>query len=74
MRGVTLTGEFYGQKAILEKLITVKPGQIFSRKVVLATRELLDKFLSSQGYAMAQVELVPDVDEQNNTVFITYQH
>ncbi|MBA2653863.1 MAG: outer membrane protein assembly factor BamA [Gammaproteobacteria bacterium] len=72
VRGVELTGEFFGQKALLQQLVTVKPGKIFSRKEVVDVREHLDKFLSNEGYALAQVDLIPDVDEANNTVFITY--
>jgi outer membrane protein insertion porin family len=72
VRGTALTGECFGQKPILEKFITLKLGQIFSRKKVVAIREDMDKFLSNQGYALAEVNLIPDVDERNNTVFITY--
>lgn len=70
--GVDITGETYGQKANLQKLVRIKPGQVFSRKAVIASRELIDKLLSAQGYALAQVDLIPDVNEQNNTVFIRF--
>ncbi len=73
IRGVQLTGEFFDQKPILQKIIAlVKPGAIFSRKDVVMVRELLDRYLSSQGFALAQVDLIPDVDEQNHTVLVTY--
>jgi outer membrane protein insertion porin family len=70
--GSEVTGEMYGQKAVLTKLVAIKPGSVFSRKAVISARERMDKFLSSQGYALAQVELAPDVDEANNTVFVRY--
>lgn len=72
IRGMQITGETFGQKAKLEKITQIKPGQIFSRKLVVAIREVLDKYLSAQGYALAQVDLVPDVDENNHTVFIRF--
>ncbi len=72
VRGVELTGECFGQESSLKKLINIKPGQVFSREAVVATRDLLNKLLSSQGYALAQVELIPDVNERDNTVFITF--
>jgi outer membrane protein insertion porin family len=73
VRGARLTGECFGQKPILDQFIAgIKPGTIFSRKIVLAIRDRIDTFLSNQGYALAKVELVPDVDEVNHTVFITY--
>lgn len=70
--GVEITGETYGQKPVLQKLIKIKSGQTFSRKAVVQTRELLDKVLSAQGYALAQVDLIPDVNEVNHTVFIKF--
>ncbi len=70
--GVEVTGETYGQKANIEKLIRVKPGQTFSRKGVITIREMLDKLLSAQGYALAQIDIIPDVNEANHTVFIRF--
>lgn len=70
--GLSLTGEFFGHKAVLEKMLVLKPGQVFSRKAVIGIRDLMDKYLSAQGYALAEVNLIPDVNEANNTVHITY--
>jgi outer membrane protein insertion porin family len=70
VRGVAITGECFGQKPTIEKLVLIKPGQVFSRKKVVEAKERIDKFLSNQGYALATVDIIPDVDEQNHTVFI----
>lgn len=72
VRGVELTGDCFNQGPALQRLITIKPGQIFSRKKIVDTRDMLNRLLSSQGYALADVELIPDVNEQTNTVFITF--
>lgn len=72
VKGVQVSGECFGQKAIIEKFITVKPGKNFSRKTVIASRETIDHFLSNQGYALAKVDLIPDINDKDNTVFIHY--
>jgi outer membrane protein insertion porin family len=68
-----LTGEFFGQKAVLQKLILVRPGQVFSRKLVLTTREFLEKYLANQGYALAEINIVPQVNDENHTVYLTFE-
>jgi outer membrane protein insertion porin family len=70
--GVDITGDCCGQRSLLQKFIRIKPGQTFSRKAVVAIRDTMEKLLSNQGYALAKVDLVPDVDEKNNRVFINY--
>lgn len=72
VRGVQLTGECFGQKAILEKMVKIKVGQTFSRKTVVTIRDAIDRYLSNQGFALAKVDIIPDVNEENNTVFITF--
>lgn len=70
--GAEITGETLGQEATLKKLILVKPGQTFSRKNLLSTRELLDRYLSNQGYALAQVNIDPEVNDTDHTVFVKF--
>ena len=55
----------------LQKLITVKPGNIIDQEVLNKNIEALKTEMGNWGYAMAAVNPVPEVDTQNNTVAYT---
>jgi outer membrane protein insertion porin family len=59
-------------KAELEELIIPRSGQIFDRKLITATQELIQNRLGRDGYAFAKVEPVSTPDNANHTVALTY--
>lgn len=69
---VTLSGNLVVPKAELEKLLFVEPGQIFSQKKITTTNELLSRRLGNDGYLFADVNGIPDVDEENKTVSLNF--
>jgi outer membrane protein insertion porin family len=69
---VKLTGKMVVNKAILEKLISFKPGDIFSRKEVTATEKAIQDRLGKVGYAFAKVRIEPHLDDAKQTVAIDY--
>lgn len=55
----------------LRKLITVKPGEAFSReKLNESTKAIADR-LGHEGYAFANANAVPDIDKDKRTVAFT---
>lgn len=68
--------EFSGKTIVpvekLNKLVTFKPGQTFSRAQLEKTSKAVAFALGDLGYAFAQVEPIPAIDEQNKTVAINF--
>ncbi|MDH5767185.1 MAG: outer membrane protein assembly factor BamA, partial [Gammaproteobacteria bacterium] len=53
-------------------LILVKKGDLFSRKNMTDGKDLLERRLGNEGYAFARVGIVPDIDDNNKKVKLTY--
>jgi outer membrane protein insertion porin family len=67
-----LAGTFVVPKAELEQLVLVQPGQIFNRKLITTTQELIQNRLGRDGYAFAKVEPVPTPDNATHQVSLTF--
>lgn len=68
---VKLAGDLILPEEELRKLVTLKTGDIYSRaKVGDVTRAITDR-LGNDGYAFANVNAVPEVDEKNKSVSLT---
>ncbi len=65
---VKLSGTFPVPKYELEALILVGRGQIYSRKYVTATEDLIKNRLGQDGYAFAKVDTVPTTDKATGIV------
>lgn len=55
----------------LRRLLTIKPGERFSRKALTESTSALVKRLGNEGYAFANVNPVPELDEANRKVKLT---
>ncbi len=65
-----LAGEMVIDEAELRKLIQFQPGETFSRaKVTQSIRDIKNK-LGEKGYAFADIEVAPKIDETENTVVL----
>ncbi len=53
-------------------LIHMRRGEPFSRKAATQSAERISKLLSEQGYAFANVNVIPELDEENQTVKIVF--
>ncbi|SDK72790.1 outer membrane protein insertion porin family, partial [Pseudomonas delhiensis] len=53
-------------------LMLVEPGQVFSRKVMTSTSDLITRRLGNEGYTFANVNGVPEAHDDDKTVSITY--
>ena len=58
--------------AEMRKLISVKPGDVFSRKQVTESTKRISDRLGTEGYAFANVNAVPDVDKERHQVGFTF--
>jgi outer membrane protein insertion porin family len=70
---VKVSGDTILPQAEVEKMVIVKPGQIFSRRLLEYTSNAITATLGNIGYAFAQVTPIPDVDKEARTVGINFQ-
>lgn len=69
---VRLAGTMKVPERELRGLLLVQPGQTYSRKLITQTQELLSFRLGVEGYAFAKIDPVPQADEENKTVDLTF--
>lgn len=56
----------------LQRLITLKPGDEFSRKDVVASTSAITDRLGQDGFAFANVNVLPDIDDEEKDVGLTF--
>jgi outer membrane protein insertion porin family len=69
---IKLAGTFVVPQAQLEQLLLIQPGEIFNRKLITTTQELMQNRMGRDGYAFAKVEPVPTADNATHTVSLTF--
>ncbi|MDX2458292.1 MAG: outer membrane protein assembly factor BamA [Gammaproteobacteria bacterium] len=62
--GVTLSGDLVVPAEELFPLIKINPGDVFSRKQVTESVDRISSLLGNQGYAYANVNTVPEMDDE----------
>ena len=70
---IKLSGNLLDREAELNKLIKIKPGERFSAEKLQATTKAIVDKLGEYGYAFAQVNAQPQIDQANHTVALTLQ-
>ncbi|MDF0606233.1 outer membrane protein assembly factor BamA [Neisseriaceae bacterium TC5R-5] len=69
---IKLAGDLVVPEDELRKLILIKPGEIFeNEKVVESVRALSDR-LGQAGYAFANINVVPDINQEKQTATFTF--
>jgi outer membrane protein insertion porin family len=58
--------------ADLQRLVLVQKGQIYSQQLVSGTQQLIENYLGSLGYAFAEVDPVPNLDEEKKEVSMSF--
>jgi len=71
VREVKLGGQSPVPMAELEKLVAIRPGEIFSRERLAETTKAIADRLGNDGYAFANANAVPDVDREKRAVAFT---
>ena len=69
---VQLAGDLVVPEEELRRLVYAQPGQLFSQQVIALSEEYLTLRLGQDGYGFAQVQAVPELDEETKEVSITF--
>jgi len=69
---VNLSGELVLSDEELTPLVLLRPGAIFSRRLATATGEVLSQRLGDEGFAFANVNTVPEIDDDTHQVVVTF--
>ncbi len=69
---VRLTGNLIFPEADLADLISVRQGDIFSRRQLTKSSDALSAQLGNEGYAFANVNSIPEINDEEHTVAVTF--
>ncbi len=69
---VKLSGNLVIDPEELIKLVHVGPGEIFSRKNATETSKAISDRLGDEGYVFANVNMVPEINDADKTVAMTF--
>jgi outer membrane protein insertion porin family len=69
---IKLAGDLIVTEDDMRKLVTIKPGEVFSRKKIVQSQEAMVAVLANIGYAFAQVTPVPSVDKDKRQAAVTF--
>jgi len=69
---VKLAGNLVIDPEELVRLVQIGPGEIFSRKMATETSKAISERLGNEGYAFANVNMVPDINNTTKTVDMTF--
>jgi outer membrane protein insertion porin family len=69
---VKVAGELLLPEAEILKLITVKPGEVFSRAKISESTKNISERLGNDGYAFANVNAAPVLDKAKNQAAFTF--
>ena len=72
VRDVKITGDLILPRRELAELIDIRSGDIFSRRKVIDSTKYLSDRLAENGYAFANVNMVPDIDKDSRTLALTF--
>jgi len=69
---ISMAGNFIVPVEELFDLILVSRGELFSRRAVTASAERITQRLGDEGYAFANVNPVPDINDEDSTVKVSF--
>ena len=69
---VSLAGNMMVPEEELRSLLEIEAGDTFSRKAMTGSTAALKRRLSNEGYAFAEVNAVPQLDEEAKTAKLTF--
>jgi len=70
--GLKLAGDLILPPEELFKLVDVRKGELFSRAKLTRSTEAISARLGDEGYAFANVNSIPDINEEDKTVAVTF--
>jgi outer membrane protein insertion porin family len=69
---VKFGGDLLVPEAELRALVTIKPGETFSREKLTDSSKAITERLGREGYAFANVNANPEIDKEKRTVKFTF--
>lgn len=69
---VKVTGKVIIRPEEITPLVQIGPSDIFSRKLATETQKAISDRLGDEGYIFANVNMVPEINEANKTVDMTF--
>ncbi|UTH73468.1 outer membrane protein assembly factor BamA [Chromobacterium sp. IIBBL 290-4] len=69
---VRLAGDLKVPEADLRKLISIKSGETFNNEKVTESVKAISDRLGEEGYAFANVNVLPDIDHEKQTAAFTF--
>ncbi len=70
--GISVAGELVVAEPEIRRLITIRPGEVFSRSKMQASVKAVSERMGIDGYAFANINAVPEIDRTNNSVAFTF--
>jgi outer membrane protein insertion porin family len=71
LRSVKLAGTFVVPEDELMGLVTLEAGDVFSRRQITASTDAIVQRVGDEGYAFANVNAIPEIDEEAREVDLT---
>ena len=68
---IRLAGDLPVPEADLARLVSVRPGEIFSREKLQVTAKSISDRVGAEGYAFANVNVVPEIDRDKHEASFT---
>ena len=72
LRDIKLEGDVDIPNEELKALITVKEGDVFARKDIVRSSNSINDRLGQDGYAFAEVDVIPRIDDDERNVGLTF--
>ncbi len=72
LKDIQLAGEYVGETDEYFPLIQLRRGEAFNRKEIVGSSDRVSALLADKGYAFANVNAIPDINEDDKTVVVTY--
>ena len=73
MGAVKLAGRFVVPEEILRQYLVVRPGDLYSQRLIAATEEALRNRLNEAGFGFAEVAAVPSANPATGEIALTFQ-
>ncbi len=70
--GVDLAGEPVVPEEQIRQLVLLRDGQTFSQVLMTTTSDYITRRLGNEGYTFAEVRGIPERDDDNHTVKVTF--
>ncbi len=69
---IKVSGKLLHVDEKLIKAVKVRDGDIFSRRLIVESTDSLTELMANDGYAFANINAIPEVNEEDNTVSLTF--